>query len=72
MTSLFRENIIDESSTLEDDDKIIQLFITERYDWYAVFQSGRIFKKRARGQSGSYDNWIEVDIAGEIRTDLKI
>ena len=71
MNSVFKENLINNPEPIEND-KIIQLFQNEWYDQFAVFKSGRVFKKRARGQSGSYDNWVEVDIIKEIKSDLKI
>ena len=72
MKSLLKEEFVKNPEQIDKDDKIIQLFQNERYDQYAVCQSGRVFKKRARGQSGSYDNWCEVDLVLEINTDLKV
>lgn len=53
-------------------DFIVQLMVNERYDKFALLKSGRTFKARARGQSGAYDRWQEVDLLAEIKTDLKI
>lgn len=72
MTSVFKEEFVKKSEPLAEDDKIIQQFMNERYDIFIIMQSGRVFKKRARGQSGSYDNWVEVDLLKEIHQDLHI
>jgi hypothetical protein len=50
--------------------KIVQIFSDERYNFFVLMNNGRVFKKRARGQSGAYDSWREVDIVGEISQDL--
>lgn len=71
MKSVFKENVID-AKPFAEDDKIVQLMVNERYDFIVLFKSGRIFKQRARGQSGAYDAWKEIDIVAEIKTDLKI
>lgn len=72
MKSLFKESFVKNPDPIVKDDNLIQIFINERYDLYAIFNSGRVFKKRARGQSGSYDNWAEVDLRAEINNDLKL
>ena len=53
-------------------DKIIQLFMDENYHQYVVMESGRIFKRRAKGHSGTYDRWKEVDLLREIQNDTKL
>lgn len=52
------------------DDVLAQLMVNERYDMYAITKAGRVFKKRAKGHSGSYDRWQEIDVMGEINEDL--
>lgn len=55
---------------LDPKDKVVQIMEDARYDVYAVLSSGRVFRKRARGQSGSYDLWKEIDVIGAIGEDL--
>lgn len=70
--SMFKEQFVENPEELTDDDVVINIFQNERFDIFAIFVSGRVFKKRARGQSGAYDNWMEVDLKKEIKDDLKI
>jgi hypothetical protein len=51
--------------------KIVQLFINERYDLFALLSDGRVFKKRAKGRSGQYDRWEDINLLEEIDNDLK-
>lgn len=72
MKSLMKEEFIQHPSQIGEDDRLIQLFQNERFDQYALFDTGRLFKKRARGQSGSYDDWQEIDLKAEINNDLSL
>lgn len=69
--SVFSEEFVKDPKLVTPGDRIVQLFENDRFDIYVVMRSGRVFKRRARGQSGSYDNWQEVDLVREINEDLK-
>jgi len=57
---------------LERDAYIINFIVDERYNRWAIFSNGRVFMQRAKGTSGGYDTWREMNTVGEIKRDLKI
>lgn len=66
------EEFIENPAEIAKGDRIIQLTFDERYNRYLLMRSGRVFKQRARGQSGAYDRWQEIDVLSEVRDDLFI
>lgn len=63
---------VENPKTIAKGDSIVQLMVNERFDKFVLLKSGRVFKARARGQSGAYDRWQEVDLLAEVKADLKI
>lgn len=66
------EERVENPTKISPDDRIVQIFMNENYDLHLLMRSGRLFKARARGRSGSYDRWHEIDVLAEVRQDLSI
>ena len=64
------EEYVQDPSKIAKDDRIVQMLIDERYNRFLIMRSGRVFKQRARGQTGAYDRWQEIDVLAEVRQDL--
>lgn len=66
------DDFVSEPEAVAEKDRIVQVFQDERYNFYAIMRSGRVFRKRAKGQTGAYDLWQEIDVLSEIKEDLSL
>lgn len=57
----------------ENELKVVQYFVDEWHNRFAVLSDGRVFKSRNRGVAGmNYDRWQEYHLLDEILKDIGV